>query len=63
MQINKLSYGGGKTSETVTENLFRDFYGANTFIEKSSIPDKYGFVSKVRLIKVIQISFLITAIM
>lgn len=38
--------GGGKTSETVTENLFRDFYGANTFIEKSSIPDKYGFVSK-----------------
>lgn len=22
-----------KVSETVTENIFRDFYGANTFIE------------------------------
>ena len=35
-----------KVSETVTENLFRDFYGANTFIEKSAIPSGYGFTSK-----------------
>lgn len=33
-------------SETVTENLFRDFYGATTFIEKSAIPKEYGFKSK-----------------
>ena len=26
-----------KVSETVTENIFRDFYGANTFIEKAAI--------------------------
>lgn len=35
-----------KVSETITENLFRDCYGANTFIEKSAIPDGYGFTSK-----------------
>lgn len=35
-----------KTSETVTENIFRDFYGANVFIKKSAIPKKYGFISK-----------------
>lgn len=35
-----------KVSETVTENLFRDFYGASTFIEKSAIPSGYGFTSK-----------------
>lgn len=33
-------------SETKTENLFRSFYGAETFIEKSAIPSEYGFVSK-----------------
>lgn len=33
-------------SETVTENIFRNFYGVNTFIEKSRIPKKYGFKSK-----------------
>ena len=33
-------------SETVTENLFRDYYGSNTFIEKSAIPKEYGFKSK-----------------
>lgn len=45
-----------KVSETVTENLFRDFYGANTFIEKSAIPSGYGFTSKkVRLIVAILI--------
>ena len=32
--------------ESNTENIFRDFYGAKTFIEKSAIPKKYGFVSK-----------------
>jgi len=35
-----------KVSETVTENIFRNFYGSNTFIEKSAIPNKYGFKSK-----------------
>lgn len=35
-----------KVSETVTENLFREFYGADTFIEKSAIPSAYGFTSK-----------------
>ena len=35
-----------KESETVTEGLFRDFYGATTFIEKSAIPKEYGFKSK-----------------
>lgn len=35
-----------KPSETVTENLFRDFYGATAFIEKSAIPKEYGFTSK-----------------
>ena len=33
-------------SETVTENIFRGFYGPNMFIEKSAIPQSYGFVSK-----------------
>ena len=33
-------------SETVTENIFRDFYGVNTFIEKSGISKDYGFTSK-----------------
>lgn len=35
-----------KESETITEGLFRDFYGATTFIEKSAIPKEYGFKSK-----------------
>jgi len=35
-----------KSSETTTENIFRDFYQAKTFIEKSAIPTEYGFVSK-----------------
>jgi len=35
-----------KNSETVTENIFREYYGANTFIEKSAIPSVYGFASK-----------------
>ncbi len=33
-------------SETITENIFRNFYGAETFIEKSAIPSTYGFISK-----------------
>jgi len=33
-------------SETVTENIFRKFYGATTFIEKTAIPKEYGFKSK-----------------
>ena len=35
-----------RTSESVTENIFRDFYGSNVFIEKSAIPNSYGFLSK-----------------
>ncbi len=35
-----------KVSETVTENIFRTFHGAEKFIEKSAIPKEYGFVSK-----------------
>lgn len=35
-----------KTSETITENIFRNFYGSKTYIEKSAIPKEYGFVSK-----------------
>lgn len=33
-------------SETITENLFRDFYGPSVFIEKSAIPESFGFKSK-----------------
>lgn len=33
-------------SETTTENIFRNFYKNNNFIEKSAIPKSYGFVSK-----------------
>ena len=35
-----------RKSETVTENVFRNFYGAITFMEKSAIPSAYGFTSK-----------------
>jgi type I restriction-modification system DNA methylase subunit len=35
-----------KSSETFTENIFRGYYGVGTFIEKSAIPDSYGFQSK-----------------
>ena len=38
-----------KTSETITENIFRDYYRKNgkfLFIEKSAIPDSCGFMSK-----------------
>lgn len=34
------------SSETVTENIFRTFYGADCFIEKSAIPAECGFMSK-----------------
>ena len=33
-------------SETITENIFRDFYSGCNFIEKSAIPENYGFISK-----------------
>lgn len=36
----------GRVSETVTENIFREFYGAKRFLEKSAIPKSYGFLSK-----------------
>ena len=32
-----------RVSESVTENIFRDFYGVNTFIEKSAINNIYNF--------------------
>lgn len=35
-----------KVSETKTENIFREKYGPNVFIEKSAIPSHYGFKSK-----------------
>lgn len=35
-----------KASESITENIFRDFYGAKTFIEKSAIPESYNFKTK-----------------
>lgn len=35
-----------KASETTTENIFRVFHKPGTFIEKSAIPNKYGFKSK-----------------
>lgn len=35
-----------KISETITENIFRKFYGPGMFIEKSAIPSHYGFKSK-----------------
>ena len=35
-----------KPSETITENIFRNHYGVNEFIEKSAIPNHYGFLSK-----------------
>ena len=35
-----------KKSETITENIFREFYGSSKFLEKSAIPDELGFVSK-----------------
>lgn len=37
---------GTKLSETTTENIFREFYGSTTFIEKSAIPNEFGFKSK-----------------
>lgn len=33
-------------SESTTENLFREFYGTSTFIEKHDIPKTIGFQSK-----------------
>lgn len=33
-------------SETITENIFREFYSSSTFIEKSAIPNEFGFQSK-----------------
>lgn len=35
-----------KVSETITENIFRGYYGSSEFIEKSAIPQKFGFKSK-----------------
>lgn len=35
-----------KVSEANTEKIFREYYGAGTFIEKSAIPSEYGFKSK-----------------
>jgi type I restriction enzyme M protein len=33
-------------AESTTENLFREFYGASTFVEKRDIPKDFGFRSK-----------------
>lgn len=45
--VNKSIIGGGK-SESVTERIFMEFYGINSFMEKSEIPSHYGFKSKKR---------------
>lgn len=42
----KSEFTQSQKSETVTENIFRAFYGVDTFIEKSAISKDYGFVSK-----------------
>lgn len=39
-------YTDYEVSESNTENLFREFYGPTTFIEKSAIPESYKFESK-----------------
>lgn len=45
-----------QSSETNTENIFREFYGVKTFVEKSAISKDYGFTSKKALdLKAIQI--------
>ena len=44
--INNNSQMGGGKSETITESIFREFYGLDAFIEKSAIPSHYGFKSK-----------------
>ena len=33
-------------AESTTENFFREFYGASTFVEKRDIPKAFGFQSK-----------------
>lgn len=33
-------------AESTTENIFREFYGASTFLEKRDIPKTFGFQSK-----------------
>ena len=43
--VNKSIIRGGK-SESVTERIFMEFYGINSFMEKSEIPSHYGFKSK-----------------
>lgn len=37
---------GPPLAESTTENLFREFYGASTFVEKRDIPKSFGFQSK-----------------
>ena len=37
---------GGCMAESTTENLFREFYGPSTFVEKRDIPKSFGFRSK-----------------
>lgn len=37
---------GGDMAESTTENLFREFHGPSTFIEKRDIPKSFGFRSK-----------------
>lgn len=39
-----------QVSESITENIFRNYYGPNTFIEKSAIPKSYGFTQKRELV-------------
>lgn len=46
MKTKNTQSSTGNRSETVTEGIFREFYGLGAFIEKSAIPSHYGFKSK-----------------
>jgi len=45
-EVEQLLPEGLILAESKTENLFREFYGASTFVEKRDIPKKFGFQSK-----------------
>jgi type I restriction enzyme M protein len=46
LKIKMAKNNNTSSSETVTENIFRDFYGSSTFIEKSAIPTSLAFNRK-----------------
>jgi len=44
--LERVAAHGSNPSETLTESIFRSFYGSKTFLEKSAIPKSCGFKSK-----------------